>query len=86
TWRNSSPANFTFSIKVSRFITHLKRLRDTGEAVEKFIARAKILGEKLGPLLYQLPPNMPRNDDVLESFLSILPGGIKHVFEFRHQS
>ncbi|MBI2329337.1 MAG: DUF72 domain-containing protein [Chloroflexi bacterium] len=86
TWRNSSPANFTFSVKVSRFITHLKRLRDTGEAVEKFIARAKILGEKLGPLLYQLPPNMPRNDDVLESFLSILPGGIKHVFEFRHQS
>jgi len=86
TWRDSSPANFTFAVKVSRFITHIKRLRDTEEAVEKFISRAQILGEKLGPLLYQLPPNMHRNDERLESFLSILPQGMKHVFEFRHQS
>ena len=86
TWRDSSPADFVFAVKLSRFITHIKRLRDTGEAVEKFITRAKILGEKLGPLLYQLPPNMPRNDEVLESFLSTLPQGMRHVFEFRHQS
>ena len=85
-WRDSSPANFTFAVKVSRFITHIKRLRDTGEAVDKFITRATILGDKLGPLLYQLPPNMHRNDEVLESFLSTLPQGLKHVFEFRHQS
>ena len=85
-WRDSSPANFTFAVKVSRFITHIKRLKDTGEAVEKFISRAAILGDKLGPLLYQLPPNMHRNDEVLESFLSTLPRGMKHVFEFRHQS
>jgi len=71
---------------VSRFITHIKRLKDTGEAVDKFITRAKILGDKLGPLLYQLPPNMHRNDERLESFLSTLPGGLKHVIEFRHQS
>jgi len=86
TWRDSSPATFTFAVKVSRFITHIKRLRDTEEAVDKFITRAQILGEKLGPLLYQLPPNMHRDDERLESFLSILPQGIKHVFEFRHQS
>jgi len=86
TWRDSSPVNFTFAVKVSRFITHIKRLRDTEEAVEKFISRAQILGEKLGPLLYQLPPNMHRDDERLESFLSILPQGMKHVFEFRHQS
>jgi len=86
TWHDSSPANFTFAVKVSRFITHIKRLKDTGEAVEKFIARAKILKEKLGPLLYQLPPNMHRNDEVLQSFLSTLPQGMKHVVEFRHQS
>ena len=86
TWRDSSPANFTFAVKVSRFITHIKRLKDTGEAVEKFVTRAKILGAKLGPLLYQLPPNMHRNDDRLESFLSTLPRGMKHVFEFRHES
>ncbi len=86
TWHDSSPANFTFAVKVSRFITHIKRLRNSEEAVDNFISRAKILAEKLGPLLYQLPPNMRRNDEVLESFLSTLPQGMKHVFEFRHQS
>ncbi len=85
-WRDSSPANFIFAVKVSRFITHMKRLKNTEEAVDKFITRAKILDQKLGPLLYQLPPNMHRNDDLLESFLSTLPQGMKHVFEFRHQS
>ena len=86
TWYNSSPSHFKFAVKVSRFITHIKRLRDAEEAVEKFVARAGILGEKLGPLLYQLPPNMRRDDERLESFLSILPRDMKHVFEFRHQS
>jgi len=85
-WRDSSPDNFTFAVKVSRFITHIKRLRKTEEAVEKFVTRAKILGEKLGPLLYQLPPNMPRDDERLEQFLASLPRGLKHVFEFRHPS
>ncbi len=85
-WRDSSPANFIFAVKVSRFITHIKRLKNTEEAVETFTTRAKILGGKLGPLLYQLPPNMHRNDEVLASFLSTLPQGMKHVFEFRHQS
>jgi uncharacterized protein YecE (DUF72 family) len=86
TWYHSSPASFTFAVKVSRFITHIKRLKDTEEAVDKFIARAKTLEEKLGPLLYQLPPNLHRNDELLESFLSALPRGMKHVVEFRHQS
>jgi len=85
-WYDSSPANFTFAVKVSRFITHIKRLKNCDEAVEKFTDRAKILGEKLGPLLYQLPPNMPRSDEVLESFLSALPQETKHVVEFRHPS
>ena len=85
-WRESSPADFTFAVKVSRFITHIKRLKDTEESIARFISRAKILGGKLGPLLYQLPPNMHRNDERLECFLSILPRGMKHVFEFRHQS
>ncbi len=85
-WYNSSPSNFIFAVKVSRFITHIKRLKNSEEAVENFTSRAKILGEKLGPLLYQLPPNMHRNDEVLESFLSNLPQGMKHVLEFRHQS
>lgn len=86
TWHDSSPANFIFAVKVSRFITHIKRLKNCEQAVDNFISRAKILAEKLGPLLYQLPPNMHRNDEILESFLSTLPQGMKHVFEFRHQS
>ena len=74
------------AVKVSRFITHIKRLKGTEEAVERFVDKARILGEKLGPLLYQLPPNMHRCDETLESFLSTLPRGLKHVVEFRHQS
>lgn len=85
-WRDSTPANFIFAVKASRFITHIKRLKNTAEAVELFISGAKILGDKLGPLLYQLPPNMHRNDEVLAAFLSGLPPGMKHVIEFRHES
>jgi uncharacterized protein YecE (DUF72 family) len=85
-WYQSTPTNFTFAVKVSRFITHIKRLKGTEEAVEKFSSRARILGKKLGPLLYQLPPNMHRNDRVLESFISALPEGARHVIEFRHPS
>jgi uncharacterized protein YecE (DUF72 family) len=85
-WYNSSPADFAFAVKVSRFITHIKRLKNSEEAVDNFVKRAGILGNKLGPLLYQLPPSLHRNDDTLESFLSSLPRGFKHVIEFRHQS
>jgi uncharacterized protein YecE (DUF72 family) len=85
-WYGSSPPDFTFAVKVSRYITHIKRLKNSEEAVDNFIQRARILGEKLGPLLYQLPPNMHRNDETLASFLSCLPQGFKHVIEFRHQS
>jgi uncharacterized protein YecE (DUF72 family) len=85
-WRDSSPEGFTFAVKVSRFITHIKRLKDCQAPVDTFVSRAKILGEKLGPLLYQLPPGMHRNDDRLEAFLHILPPAMKHVLEFRHES
>jgi uncharacterized protein YecE (DUF72 family) len=85
-WYESSPPDFAFAVKMSRFVTHIKRLKDSQEAVETFIKRATILDEKLGPLLYQLPPSMHRNDETLASFLSRLPGGFRHVIEFRHQS
>ena len=85
-WRESSPPSFVYAVKVSRFITHIKRLRNVEGAVENFLSRAKLLGEKLGPLLYQLPPNMPHKEEVLEAFLSLLPSGLQHVFEFRHES
>ena len=86
TWRESTPDDFVFAVKVSRFITHIKRLKNLDSAVETFLSRAVLLGQKLGPLLYQLPPNMKRNDEVLESFLSSLPQDYRHVVEFRHKS
>ena len=85
-WYGNSPANFVFAVKMSRYVTHIKRLKDTEEAIERFLDRAKGLKEKLGPILYQLPPNMNRSDEVLTHFLSTLPQGLKYVFEFRHQS
>ncbi len=85
-WHHSSPPDFIFAVKVSRFITHVKRLKNAEPAVTNFLARASLLKEKLGPLLYQLPPNMHRNDERLKSFLAILPAGMRHVFEFRHES
>ena len=85
-WRDSSPGGFLFAVKVSRFITHIKRLRDSEEPLDTFVSRAGILSGKLGPLLYQLPPSMHRNDEVLAAFLAILPQEMKHVIEFRHQS
>jgi uncharacterized protein YecE (DUF72 family) len=85
-WRESTSDNFIFAVKVSRFITHIKRLKNLGSAVENFLSRACLLEKKLGPLLYQLPPNMKRNDEVLGNFLSSLPQKYQHVFEFRHES
>ena len=86
TWRESTPDNFVFAVKVSRYITHIRRLKDSGSAVENFLSRADLLGRKLGPLLYQLPPSMKRNDELLKSFLSSLPTRYRHVVEFRHES
>jgi uncharacterized protein YecE (DUF72 family) len=86
TWRESTPESFVFAVKVSRFITHIKRLRDLGSAVEDFLSRSGLLREKLGPLLYQLPPSMKRNDELLQSFLSSLPRKAQHAIEFRHES
>lgn len=85
-WRESSPNNFVYAVKVNRFITHIKRLRNVQTPLENFMSRVLLLQNKLGPLLYQLPPNMKRNDEVLEAFLAILPHNYHHVFEFRDES
>ena len=86
TWRESTPDNFVFSVKVSRYITHIRRLKEVESAVESFLSRANLLGGKLGPLLYQLPPSMKRSDEALQGFLSSLPQKYQHVIEFRHES
>jgi uncharacterized protein YecE (DUF72 family) len=85
-WHGSSPDDFIFSVKVSRFITHIKRLQDCNEALDNFMSRVALLKEKLGPLLYQLPPGLHRDDDILTNFLANLPRELKHAIEFRHES
>ena len=85
-WNDSSPPEFLFSVKVSRFITHIKRLRNAAEPMTNLMTRVRLLEGKLGPLLYQLPPNMKRDDPTLEDFLKTLPEDTCHVFEFRHNS
>ena len=65
-WRQIAPSGFTFSVKASRFITHLKRLREPHDPIELFFSRVELLGDRLGPILFQLPPNWPLNFERLE--------------------
>ena len=85
-WREAVPEGFMFALKGSRYLTHIKRLSLTGEAVDRFIDLAARLGDRAGPLLWQLPPNFHRDDDRLAAFASALPGDWRHAFEFRHPS
>ena len=85
-WRESSPPNFLFAVKASRFITHMKKLKDPGSSSEKFFLVADRLGKKLGPVLFQLPPRWKLNVERFEEFLQALPGEHEYVFEFRDES
>lgn len=85
-WREETPPAFVFSLKAPQRITHLARLRPWGDAVPSFLARARLLGEKLGAILFQLPPTLPADLALLESFLDVLPTGVSYAFEFRDSS
>ena len=86
TWRETTPDNFIFAVKGSRFITHMKKLKDPKPATEKFFAPAERLAEKLGPILFQLPPRWRVNLERLSSFLEVLPREHLYAFEFREHS
>jgi uncharacterized protein YecE (DUF72 family) len=83
-WRNETPRDFCFAVKASRFITHVKRLRDPRPALETYLSRMEALQSKLGPVLFQLPPNWRVNTERLSEFLSTLPAK-RHLYvcEFR---
>ncbi len=83
-WRERTPAGFVFTVKANRYITHLKRLKDPEEPVARLMERARLLGDKLGPVLYQLPPNFPADTERLERFLEVIPADVPAAFEFRH--
>jgi uncharacterized protein YecE (DUF72 family) len=84
-WRRNTPEGFLFSVKASRFITHIKRLREVAEPLEKFLGGALRLKEKLGVILVQLPPGLKKDLSLLDDFLSLLPGGVRFTVEFRNK-
>lgn len=85
-WAKDAPQGFRFAVKASRYLTHMKKLREPQEPLQRFLGRARLLREKLGPILYQLPPRWRCNLPRLRDFLACLPADLTHVFEFRDPS
>jgi uncharacterized protein YecE (DUF72 family) len=85
-WKNAVPDHFIFAVKASRYITHMKKLKDPAKATAKFLDRVETLGGKLGPVLFQLPPRWKFNPERLGAFLEALPRKYRCAFEFRDPS
>jgi uncharacterized protein YecE (DUF72 family) len=85
-WRKITPDDFVFAVKGSRFITHMKKLNLDKEGIKKFFNSVKKLNEKLGVILFQLPPKWKLNAERLKSFIKILPKKYRYSFEFREHS
>jgi len=85
-WAGEVPADFKFVLKASQRITHMQRLKDAGDSVSYLLDVAGVLKERLGPLLFQLPPNLKKDAPRLREFLALLPPDRRLAFEFRHQS
>jgi len=85
-WAGQVPPDFCFVLKGSQRITHMKRLKDAGEPVSYLLETADTLGPRLGPILFQLPPNFRRDLERLRAFLALLPALRPFAFEFRHES
>jgi uncharacterized protein YecE (DUF72 family) len=85
-WRRSTPKGFCFAVKASRYITHMKKLKDPESGLSNFLPRAEALGKKLGPILFQLPPHWSCDISRLAEFLEHLPKGHRYSFELRDRS
>ena len=85
-WRDTVPEKFIFSVKASRYITHMKKLKDPKKSLSTLLKRLKSLGDKMGPILFQLPPKWNVNAERLKSFLDTLPEENRYAFEFRDKS
>jgi uncharacterized protein YecE (DUF72 family) len=85
-WAAATPATFVFALKAPQRITHVQRLRDVDDSVRYFCETARTLGPKLGPLLFQLPPNFVKDLGRLADLLALLPPDLQYAFEFRHLS
>lgn len=85
-WRDTVPEGFSFAVKASRYITHMKKLNDAEQTVPRLLRVIEVLDERLGPILFQLPPRWNFNGRRLERFLKALPEGYRYAFEFRDPS
>ncbi|MGA9528857.1 MAG: DUF72 domain-containing protein [Terriglobales bacterium] len=87
-WIADTPEHFRFTIKAHQMLTHIKRLKDSGEFLRRFLSTLEALerAHKLGPVLFQLPPNFKADQAVLSEFLQTLPRSVRAAFEFRHAS
>ena len=85
-WREQAPPGFCYAVKANRFITQAKKLKDCEEPMQRMLAPFRHLGDRLGPILYQLPPSLTLSLDRLRDFLALLPPDLTHVFEFREKS
>jgi uncharacterized protein YecE (DUF72 family) len=85
-WRARTPAGFVMAVKASRYLTHIRRLRDPAEPVRRMLDAFAGLGERLGPVLIQLPPDMPANTELLDEALAQFPPGMRVAVEPRHRS
>ena len=83
-WKEQVPPSFRFSVKASQRITHFKRLKEVAEETKYLLDTAAALADRLGPILFQLPPNMKKDLPRLQAFLDCLPAGTRATFEFRH--
>jgi uncharacterized protein YecE (DUF72 family) len=85
-WKDSTPEGFCFAVKGSRFLTHMKKLKDPEVGLARFMSAVAVLGDRLGPILFQLPPNWELNLERLKLFLQALPRYHRYAFEFRDPS
>ena len=85
-WAGQVPAGFSFALKASQYITHIKRLKDPAEPIGRLVQVSAALGPTLGPVLFQLPPNLKLDLPLLEDFLAVLPVERRSAMEFRHRS
>ena len=85
-WHEIAPEGFLYVVKASRYITHIRRLKDAAEPLRLFFEKVRLLRNKLGPVLCQLPPSLQKDLDLLGGFVKLLPKKPAAVFEFRHES
>lgn len=85
-WNQRTPPEFRLALKAHQRITHSRRLRDADTAVSEFLERVRVLGDRLGPILFQCPPSLQFDRGLIESFVGYLPPTFRYAMEFRHES